>query len=193
MGITELPQGYVLKEEVDFAKNKKQFIFVNAAATVLMIVVLVLGYIWKGFSFEEDELWLFFAAMFVALLGILVYIVLHEMTHGAVMQLVSGVKPKFGVKLPYYAYAYGEAYFTKGQYILVALAPVLLWGVVFGVLSAVLNGAWFWCFCFLQAGNISGAAGDLFVTVKTIFYPKTVLVYDTGVGMSFYLPEEDKK
>jgi hypothetical protein len=68
----------------------------------------------------------------------------------------------------------------------------VLWGAVFGVLSVLFKNSWFWCFCFLQAGNIGGAAGDLFVTVKTIFYPKTVLIYDTGTVMSYYLPTPEE-
>jgi hypothetical protein len=177
---------------VDLAKNKKQFVFVNVLAIVLMVGVLVLGYFWKGIHYDEDNLWSGLIALIVAFAGYFAYIFLHEMTHGAVMYLLGGVKPKFGVKLPFYAYAGGNVYFSKGQYIAVALSPVLLWGVVFGVLCALFYGAWFWCFCFLQAGNIGGAAGDFFVTVKTIFYPETVLVYDTGVAMSFYLPEGAK-
>jgi hypothetical protein len=34
--------------------------------------------------------------------------------------------------------------------------------------------------------NISGAAGDLFVTVLLRKFPKQTLIYDLGVGMKFF-------
>ena len=39
---------------------------------------------------------------------------------------------------------------------------------------------------FLQIGNLSGAAGDLFVTVKFAGMPKDILVQDSGVSMAVY-------
>jgi hypothetical protein len=38
----------------------------------------------------------------------------------------------------------------------------------------------------LQTINISGAAGDLFVTFKMFGYPKDILVTDTGLSMTVY-------
>lgn len=41
----------------------------------------------------------------------------------------------------------------------------------------------------LQVINLSGAAGDLFVTVKFSRFPKDILVKDHGVGMCVYSKE----
>jgi hypothetical protein len=85
-----------------------------------------------------------------------------------------------------YAYAGSEAYFNKKSYIIIALAPVVIWGAVLGVLCAVLPQSWFWVVYLIQIGNISGAAGDFYVTFKFLKLPKDILVNDTGVAMTVY-------
>ncbi len=190
MSKNSLPPDYRLVEIVDLEKNKKEAVGVNALGFVLSILTLVVGFLWKGLNLLGlvDPLgWL--CSLVVTIVGFIAYIYLHELTHGLFIYVFSKKSPHFGVKLPLYVYAGGKAYFSKGHYILIALAPVLLWGVVFLLIGAFLNGPWFWCLCFLQAGNIGGAAGDIFVAVKTAMYDRSVLVFDTGVRMEFYLPE----
>ena len=85
-----------------------------------------------------------------------------------------------------YAYAgSNEDYFPKRQYICIALAPVILWGVIFAALQILLP-EWEWVIWFLQIMNIGGAAGDLYVTAKVAGMSKTILVMDTGVNMTVY-------
>ena len=38
----------------------------------------------------------------------------------------------------------------------------------------------------MQIGNISGAAGDIYVTVRLWNEPSTILVRDTGVDMTVF-------
>jgi len=40
--------------------------------------------------------------------------------------------------------------------------------------------------------NISGAAGDLFVTIKFSRFPKDILVRDYGVGMTVFSKESEE-
>ena len=119
------------------------------------------------------------------MLGYIAYIVLHELVHGVFMKCFSGIKPKYGFTLMY-AYAGSSAYFNKKSYIIIALAPVVIWGAVLGVLCAVLPQSWFWVVYLIQIGNISGAAGDFYVTFKFLKLPKDILVNDTGVAMTVY-------
>ena len=62
----------------------------------------------------------------------------------------------------------------------------MFWGVVLTVLLIIVPRNWFWTVYFIQMMNISGAAGDLFVTFKFMKMPKDILVMDTGVGMTVY-------
>jgi len=66
------------------------------------------------------------------------------------------------------------------------LAPVVFWGIVLAVINVLVPLEWFWVVYFIQIINLSGAAGDLYVTVKFSRLPSDILVQDYGVGMTVY-------
>ena len=120
-----------------------------------------------------------FAVSFVA------YIILHEFTHGATMKLFGGKEVRYGFT-GLYAFAGSEKdYFPKKPYICIALAPLVLWGVVFAVLMTLFP-KWIWVFWGLQMANVSGAAGDMYVSVKVSGMKEDILVMDTGVDMTVF-------
>lgn len=91
-----------------------------------------------------------------------------------------------------YAFAGSEDYYAKKPYIFIALAPVVLWGIVIGVITPLVFGEWFWVVYLIQVANISGAAGDIFVTARFARMPGDILVRDVGVGMRVYSGESNK-
>ena len=193
--MTELPAGYREIYAVDLQKDKKTALLVNGIAVAVMVVMLVGMHIAVPFwtllgDMEEDPA---FGPMLlrlaVLLAGYAVYIVLHELTHAAVMKRFGAQKLRFGFT-GLYAYAGSEYdYFDKHAYLRVALAPLAVWGVVFLILQFLVPPAWFWVVWFWQVGNVSGAAGDVFVTLKFARMPRDILVRDTGVGMTVYSAE----
>ena len=130
-----------------------------------------------------------YAIRFSALFGLIVlYMILHELVHGIAMKLCGTKKVKYGFT-GLYAYAGSADYYDKRSYIFIALAPVILWGAVLAVINPFVPIEWFWIVYFIQVMNLSGAAGDLFVTVKFSRFPKDILVGDYGVGMKVYSRE----
>jgi hypothetical protein len=127
-----------------------------------------------------------YTARFAVLLALLVvYMILHELVHGIAMKMCGTKKIKYGFT-GMYAFAGSDDYYGKKPYILIALAPVVLWGVVLAVINPFVPADWFWVVYLIQISNISGAAGDLYVTVKFSKLPKDILVKDYGVGMRVY-------
>lgn len=156
-----LPAGYGLTERIDLLKNKRQLWLVNGLSLVLLVLTAVLGlclrpWDWSGWSLSTSLL---------ALAGICLYIVGHEAVHGAAMFLLSHEKPRFGFSLMY-AYAGSDAYFSKGPYLIISLAPAVLWGLLLAVLTVLLPDPWFWPLWIIQITNISGSAGDFYVFSK---------------------------
>ena len=97
-------------------------------------------------------------------------------------------KIKFGFT-GIYAYAgYPDGYFDNHSYIRISLAPLVIWGIVFTALCILLrnNHPWLWVVYFLQIANVSGAAGDILVSIKTLRYPDDVYVMDDGLTMSYF-------
>lgn len=186
---TRVPDGFVAVREIDLEKNKKVFVLLNVASLVLALVVLVPALMIRGFefSFSADEAGGVALQFFSVAVGLVAYMVLHELVHGVCIRLIASVKPKYGFK-GWAAYAGApDTYFTKGEYIIVALAPVVVWGVVLLVLNLLLP-QWFWPIYLIQTINISGAVGDFYVTALSLRLPKELLVNDDGVTMRFYAP-----
>lgn len=185
---TDLPEGYREILAVDLQKNKKLAIWVNVAAFAVAIVMTVAAAFFVPLStlFDMSEgIGLYFIRMGVLMVGLVAYIVLHELVHGVTMRLCGTKKIKYGFT-GLYAFAGSSDYYSKKAYILIALAPVVFWGVVLAVLSVLLSQGWFWVVYMIQISNISGAAGDFYVTLRFMRLPDDILVKDYGVGMTVY-------
>lgn len=183
-----LPEGYQKIFSINLQKDKKMSLFINIAALVIALVMIIPMHFYIPisimFSFEYGFLnyILRFVALFAAMV---VYMVVHELTHGIAMKCFGTKKIKYGFT-GLYAFAGSDDYYDKKSYIIIALAPIVLWGVVLGVLNALVPEEWFWVVYFVQMMNISGAVGDLYVTFKFGKMLKDILVQDSGVGMDVY-------
>lgn len=187
-----LPEGYREILKIDLQQNKKLALLVNGLAIVIMVVMIAVAVPFVPFStlFDLTEAGLmgFGIKMMVVGVGSMVYIVLHEAVHGIVMKRCCEAKVKFGFT-GLYAFAGSDGYYCRKHYILIALAPVVVWGIVLGILNAVLPISWFYVVYIIQITNISGAAGDLYVTWKMMRLPKDILVRDSGVSMQVFSRE----
>ena len=189
----DLPETYVEIEKVDF-KEKKLALKINGLALIVMILMAVVANhfvpIFSLFIMEEGLL-IYFLRTIVLLIGIFAYIILHEAVHGIFMKYYGKAKPDFGLTLMY-AYAGSKAYFCKKHYIIIALAPIVIWGVVLAVANVLVPISWFWCIYCIQIMNISGAMGDLYMTWKLQTMQKDILIQDSGVGMIIYAPNNNE-
>ena len=123
----ELPADYILHETVDLQKNKKQFWIVNGLSFAIALIFVIIGEFIQPIFDYDCQPWehLLFAALL--LIGMALYMVLHELTHGIFLYSFTKVRPKFGF-VGWAAYCGNTAYCDKRHYIVVALAPVLVWG-----------------------------------------------------------------
>lgn len=189
--VNSLPDGYKEYYSIDLQKNKKMSLVVNLIAVIIVLamVVPVLYFIPFSTLFDmSDGMLMFFIRPAVLIVSMIAYIVLHELVHGIAMKICGTKKVKYGFT-GLYAFAGSEDYYDKKAYIFIALAPVVLWGVVLAVINCFVPTEWFWVVYLIQIANISGAAGDLFVTIKFSRFPKDILVKDYGVGMTVYSKE----
>lgn len=186
--VAHLPEYYKEILRIDLQKDKKLALIVNILAIVIAVVLAVPAHfvvpIFSLFNMESgfDNYLLRFAVLLVA---IVLYMVLHELVHGAVMKLCGTKKVKYGFT-GMYAFAGSDDYYDKKAYLIIALSPVVLWGILLAVWSCFVSPEWFWVIYLVQITNLSGAAGDLFVTVKFLKLPKDILVKDYGVSMVVY-------
>lgn len=185
---TSLPEGYQELLRLDLQKDKKKFLLVNGLGILIFVLLAVPMHFYVSFFslFSMEEGLLDYSLRFLVLaVGMVVYLVLHELVHGVAMKLCGTKKVKYGFT-GVYAFAGSSDYYDKKSYLFIALAPVVLWGVVIGVVNAFVPEQWFWTVYMIQLMNLSGAAGDLYVTVKFLGLPKDILVTDCGVAMTVY-------
>lgn len=188
MSFEILPEGYREFYCIDLQKDKKTALFVN----LLAIIIAVLLFIPMCFLVPVSSLFVmdnglgsYFKRFIVLTVLIIAYMVLHELTHGIAMKICGTKKIKYGFT-GLYAFAGSDDYYSKKAYIFIALAPVVLWGLVIAIINPFVPSEWFWIVYILQIMNLSGAAGDLFVTVKFSKFPKDILIKDYGVGMTVF-------
>jgi hypothetical protein len=193
MKYTRLPENYKEIKRVDLKKDKKVFLLINLGALLIMAVMILIANkfiplpelfikIVKNNNGEIFILWLLFPA-------VILYTIAHEATHGFFMKRFSGIKPKYGIT-SVYAYAGSEAFFNKTQYLIITLSPVVILGLLLLLLNLVVPIEWFWFIYFIQVSNISGAAGDLYVTYLIKKVPVDTLTQDSGVSMVMYSKTE---
>jgi len=190
MDYAVLPEGYKEIKKVDLQKDKKLAGVVNGLAFIVMAAMIVpMLFIVPIKELMSDGKLMYLAKLGAMAVGIMVYIILHELVHGIFMIGYSKIKPTYGFS-GMYAYAGSSAFFCKTHYIVIALAPIVIWGVVLLILNLLVPVGWFWVVYLIQIMNISGAAGDLYVSVSFSKLPKDILINDTGVSMTIYSREE---
>lgn len=185
---TALPSGYNEIYSLDLQKDKKTALLVNILSLLLAALTFIVGMLiapLSGFFDIDDSLIDMFIKIGIAFGGMFLYIILHELVHGICMKFFVHTKIRYGFT-GLYAYAGCDAYFNKRDYIIIALAPIVVWGIVLALICGFLPIEWFWVFHFIQLINISGAAGDIYVTYKFSRMPTDILVHDTGVAMTVY-------
>lgn len=185
---TTLPEDYREIYSVNLQKDKKPAIIINTLAVLIMVLMAAAmnSFVSIKTLFSMENGFAAYIVRFVVLLLLIVlYMVLHEAVHGITMKACGTKKVRFGFT-GMYAFAGSDDYYDKSAYITIALAPVVLFAVIFAVINPLVPREWFWVVYELQIANISGAAGDMFVTAKFAGMPKDILVRDSGIGMTVY-------
>lgn len=124
----------------------------------------------------------------VTLVVTLVLMVLHEFTHGMVVRRFGGV-PTYGAMMMgkvmpvLYCTSEGQQ-FTRGQFLVILLAPLVVLGLACAVLVAVLPwGGWL---VLPAAVHLGGCVGDLWMAAVVLRLPSDTRVEDRKAGMRFH-------
>lgn len=166
-------------------RNRRQAVLVNLIALAITAFVTVLGFVLCP-PFGEIRIGIHTIFGIIATgIGIVLYMILHELIHGAFMKTFSGRKARYGFT-GIYAFAGSDALFTRKQYLIIAFAPVVILGILIAILTAAFYETAFWALYIIQILNLSGAAGDFYVGYLIARSGNDVLVRDLGTDMSFY-------
>ena len=179
--------GYKECTKIDLVKNKKEALLVNIYGIIIMVVMAVFIPLLIMGGIIEFNLETTFPLLFIVLLiSLILYIPLHEIVHGIVLKKYTDEKLSFGWKLVYAYCGSKEAVVDRKEYYAVALAPLLVFSVVFislMVLNPSLSLVWY----VMEIMNVSGSVGDIYVSIKLRKEKsRDILITDSGTDMSFW-------
>ncbi len=180
-----LPEGYHEAYVID-ATSGKFSIWLNVVAMALMVIIAVpLAVIISGMGEIHVN-----STFLLILCGLLiVYTILHELTHGIAYKLMTGEKLTFGLTLTV-AYCGVPKIFVYRKTAMVALlAPFTVYSILFIALMIVLpDPTAKLAVALIFAIHFGGCAGDLYDTFiyLTKFRDPTTLMQDTGPKQTFY-------
>lgn len=195
--VKNLPEEYHVSNTFNL-KNRKFLIWLNVLGVIALIIFLWLfGAIFMvlrpeafgAITIHTDtfpDTMLFILMLAATIFAVLV---LHELIHGLFFWFFSHQKPIFGFK-GFYAYATLPGwYFPKNQYLVIASAPLILISILGILLVPVVPFNSLWIIFLALVINASGAIGDLVVTVRLLFKPKTTMTQDFADTITFYTIE----
>ena len=183
-----LPNGYKEILSVNFQKEKKTMLLINFMAIIVALIMAVLMHffvpVFTLFDFSKGFLDIFIR--FVTLIiGNVLYFVFHEFIHGMAMKICGTKKVKYGFN-GIYAFAASDDYYDKKSYLMIAMAPVVFFGIFLAVLNCIVPTHWFWVVYLIQISNVSGAMGDFYVALYFRKLPADALLQDVEVGTKVY-------
>ena len=185
----ELPSGYQEKKVID-AKDKKTGTILTVSSLVLTVLAFVVIILIKPLSYSElrSDLKAFLIAD-ISFLGLLIlYFVLHELTHGVGYKIFTSEKLKFGVSLTVAFCGVPSAYVKKWPAFITTLLPFTVYTIAFLLVYFLVPNIYVQAVSgLLFAIHFGGCIGDLYVATYLIFKTdKNVLINDDGAKQAFY-------
>ncbi len=160
---------------------------------VLLFVIFGLGFSALAVSLGKLPSYFEFGLGEISMIviGILLTLILHELTHGMVMQTF-GARPKYGIlwkQMMFYATSPGYTY-CRNNYIVIALAPFVFISILVVLGMWLLQGT-LWVALLGLCGiiNASGAIGDMWITMIVLRYATIAHVMDERDGIRVFLPK----
>jgi hypothetical protein len=180
----QLPQNYHFKMKMDLKNDKKINIAIQGVFLFLVAVMIGLA-VWLNFPTKNN--WSTGVTVLVTVAMCAVYMIMHELIHGIFLKFLSGVKPKYFVRFPFLCTG-SEAYFNKQSFSIIALAPVIILGILLIAMLTLLPTEYFLSLYIVTGLNFAGAAGDYFQVFAIQKLSPTVLIQDNGKETKVFLP-----
>jgi hypothetical protein len=188
----DLPNGFV-QDYVINAKKLSTGILLNGLALVIAVAVIIICYFIKFESFPVSIEFGGFEtplALIIFAVSIIVYIILHELTHGLFYKLLTKQKLTFGLTLTVAYCGLKEGYVNKKTSIIAMLAPFVIHSIwMLALIIFLPANIWALMVVLLFGLHFGGCIGDLYGTLILLFKysKKQVLVNDDGPQQIFYI------
>ena len=93
----QLPPNYQFDRKIDLKKDKKVYIAIQGLFLIVVAIMIGLS-MWLNFPTKSS--WSTGVTVLVTVAMCVVYMITHELIHGVFLKLLSGVNPKYFVRIP---------------------------------------------------------------------------------------------
>lgn len=184
----ELPPAYGEHRTVDLKKDRRFAVAVQALFAVVAFVAVAAALL---LDLPLASSWSPVVTIPVTLLACLVYMAVHELTHGVVLQLLTKMQPSYTVRFPFLTTG-NSAYLTRRSAVIVGLAPGVIWGVALLIALLTLPADYRLTVYILLALNLAGSSGD-WVEVNVVARQQhDALVQDDGDKIRVFVPQNPR-
>ncbi|MHA2787570.1 DUF3267 domain-containing protein [Corynebacterium sp. S7] len=180
--IRQLPANYVLDSSINIQKDDKTKIqggFIAIALVAFAIALL--------FDLPINSGWNTALVVVVTIIAVLIYLALHEATHGIVAKWLTKTPSSYSFSFPFLRTS-NAGFLSRKDLAVVALAPVVLWGIVLLMALLFVPEDFRMTFYILLALNFAGSSGDYIEASTALKQPKSALMRDNGNELEVYLP-----
>lgn len=182
----------VFKVDINSKKTTLLLSLVNLLITaVLTALVIALPFIYTPASaiprLSPDIYFLLFAVL------LFLYIILHELTHGAAYKILTHERLTFGITLTCAFCGVPDIYVSRRTSLIALCSPLVVFSIIFVALSIGMyfyDYYLFYVFGGLSAFHLGGCVGDIYdlILLNGRFKDDRILIKDTGPTQMFYLP-----
>lgn len=186
--LKKLPSNYRLIDKLDLKNDKR--IMMKIKIYFFSVIFIMIGAS-KLLDFPMKNDIGILRNVYITIIAMVVYTVIHELIHGYFFFHFSGTKPKYLIRAPFVCTG-SEAFYNRKQYVLIALAPVVILGVILINMLYFLPKIFFPTLYVITVYNFAGATGDLLQVLKLYKFPINVLIQDNGKETKLFLPINSK-
>jgi hypothetical protein len=187
----ELPEEYKEFYKIDAKNNKTTIILFNVFALIIAAIVGVLGITLKNINIDRNDSKSLNLMLFGFIFLAIIYVILHELTHGLLYKILTKQKLTFGLTLSVAFCGVPHIYVNKKTALLSVLAPFVVYNIIFIPLLIFLPGNFIYLTLFLvYLTHASGCVGDLYVAYILLKTKGELLMNDTGPIQTFYKKSE---
>ena len=184
-----LPADYQAIRKVNLSEDKQinqmiQFCF------VFITGLLIIFALWFGLPLSTGTNPFF--SFLITVVLVLIYMAFHELTHAVFIKIFSHSRPSFTVRFPFLSVG-SQAYFNRKSFLVIALAPGLLWGTVLIILLFLVPDRIFLSLYILLIVNFAGSSGDYIQAYIAFKSPAETLFQDNGKETTLFVPADSKK
>ncbi len=183
-----IPDGYKEAYHIDAANKKTGILFTLGS---LIIAAALIFFFFKTLDNITINLGKLMKYNLVLLISMIAYIILHELTHGAVYKILTKEKLRFGITWSAAFCGVPDIYTYRNTALKSLVAPLTLFSVILIPLLVWLyrvDQGWYLVIGIIFSLHFSGCIGDMYMTALflTKFKDPATLMRDTGPEQWIY-------